>query len=175
MKIRLDKIKNELLQIDRDLGEDEVPSLPGGIRLASPSRIRLKVSMAQDTVACRGRISGKFELTCSRCLCRFVESFSSSVDVFFSPDISADEKDLLEREPGLHSLDADADEIDLGEDLREILLVCIPQKPLCKEDCKGLCPQCGAELNEGPCECEPGAIDLRWEALAKLKAKLTTD
>ena len=49
------------------------------------------------------------------------------------------------------------------------LLVALPLKPLCREDCAGLCPQCGANLNEGPCGCEPDTEDDRWAALRELK------
>ncbi len=175
MKIRLESIKKEGLQIDRDLGDKDLSSLPEGMRLAPSFRIQLKVSMAQNAVACRGRISGKIELTCSRCLGSFLEAFSSPIDVVFSPDMSPDEMELLEEEPGYHPLDPNAEEVDLGEDIREILVVCVPQKPLCKEDCKGLCSRCGQDLNRGPCDCGPTAPDPQWAALANLKAKLSSE
>ena len=65
----------------------------------------------------------------------------------------------------------EGDEIDLGELFREQILLAIPMTPLCREECKGLCPVCGADLNAGECSCERGEIDPRWSALADLKDK----
>jgi uncharacterized protein len=61
-----------------------------------------------------------------------------------------------------------AAEIDLGEAVREALILAIPEFPLCREDCRGLCARCGADLNQGECRC-PRAADLRWGALQALR------
>lgn len=58
--------------------------------------------------------------------------------------------------------------IDLTETIREILILSEPMKVLCRPDCKGLCPQCGADLNQGPCSCPTDSIDLRMAVLGKL-------
>lgn len=60
--------------------------------------------------------------------------------------------------------------LDLREGLRQYILMSEPVKPLCKPDCVGLCPNCGADLNQGPCRCAPEA-DSRWRALAVLEKK----
>lgn len=60
------------------------------------------------------------------------------------------------------------DEIDLTQSIQENLFLSLPMKPLCKPDCPGLCPQCGADLNEGPCGCEEPATDPRLFALREL-------
>jgi len=62
-------------------------------------------------------------------------------------------------------------ELDLGEIVREQLLLNIPMRPLCGESCKGLCPHCGANLNETTCGCEQKSIDPRMKALEKLLTK----
>jgi uncharacterized protein len=59
--------------------------------------------------------------------------------------------------------------IDITEDVRQTVLVAVPLKLLCREDCLGLCPHCGKDLNEGPCACRPGEIDSRWEKLRVLQ------
>ena len=65
------------------------------------------------------------------------------------------------------SLEVEADEFaDLTEELRECIILSFPSNPLCSEDCKGLCPHCGADLNKGPCHCRPTeGGDLRWGGL----------
>ena len=56
-------------------------------------------------------------------------------------------------------------EIDLSQAVREQILLSVPASPLCREDCKGLCPKCGKDLNDGDCGCDRKAIDPRWSAL----------
>ncbi|MBC8161405.1 MAG: DUF177 domain-containing protein [Roseiflexaceae bacterium] len=58
--------------------------------------------------------------------------------------------------------------VDLGGAIREYGLIEMPMRPLCREDCKGLCPNCGADLNEGPCDCVEDTSDNRFDALKKL-------
>lgn len=65
-----------------------------------------------------------------------------------------------------------ADKIDISNDLREFALLAIPMKKLCKEDCKGLCYKCGADLNKEQCTCQTKEIDPRWRPLLNLKDKL---
>jgi len=55
--------------------------------------------------------------------------------------------------------------------VREQILLALPSRRLCREECKGLCPTCGADLNAGRCDCEQREVDPRWSALAELKDK----
>jgi uncharacterized protein len=66
------------------------------------------------------------------------------------------------------------EQVDLEPLVREVVLLELPQAPLCREDCRGLCPRCGADLNEGPCECPPDDIDPRWAALDALRTDENT-
>jgi uncharacterized protein len=65
----------------------------------------------------------------------------------------------------------ETDKIDLTEDIRDYALLAVPMKRLCSENCKGLCTNCGADLNNGPCDCREEKMDPRWEPLQKLKLK----
>jgi uncharacterized protein len=62
-------------------------------------------------------------------------------------------------------------EIDLSPAVREQILLSVPAAPLCGEDCKGLCPKCGKDLNEGDCGCDRSVIDPRWAALKGIQLK----
>jgi len=119
------------------------------------------------TVHARARIQG----TCSRCLATvqspiqvdFQEEFIPVVDPLSGAHISAAEAE--------DSFVIDADlMLDLGEALRQYVLMSSPSKPLCRPDCAGLCPTCGASLNEGPCPCQSSS-DGRWQALAARKSE----
>ena len=63
------------------------------------------------------------------------------------------------------------DFVDLTANMREDIILELPQRVLCAEDCKGLCPHCGKDLNKGPCRCQPSEGNLRWHALDNLKLK----
>src|ERR671919_630513 len=63
------------------------------------------------------------------------------------------------------------EQIDLNELLREQFYLALPMKPLCRDECKGLCPQCGTNLNTGTCDCGPGWEDPRLAALKQLKSR----
>ncbi len=70
-------------------------------------------------------------------------------------------------EPDVFFID-EAHRLDLEDPMREYALLSIPMLPLCREDCKGLCPQCGANLNDGPCDCDTEQVDDRLAALKHL-------
>ena len=78
------------------------------------------------------------------------------------------------KETHLESSDLDTDvidgnELDLAEVAREQIVLNLPEQVLCSEDCKGICPTCGTDLNEGECRCREDDIDPRWQALKELK------
>ena len=61
------------------------------------------------------------------------------------------------------------EELDLCEAVQEQVIMALPVRPLCREDCRGLCPVCGADLNEESCTCAEKTVDPRWKALSELK------
>ena len=77
-------------------------------------------------------------------------------------------------DPDAYALSARATQLDLGEVIREELLLAVPDYLVCRDDCRGLCAQCGADLNQGPCDCRPEP-DVRWAALEALKAARPDD
>ncbi|MCX5998882.1 MAG: DUF177 domain-containing protein [Chloroflexi bacterium] len=104
----------------------------------------------------RGTFAGDSKVACSRCLipleCPLVielqEEFLPTIDVSTGIPLPLDE------DPATFAID-DHHVLDLTEALRQYGLLAIPMKPLCKPDCAGLCPQCGANLNQGKCLCTP--------------------
>lgn len=99
---------------------------------------------------------------CRRCLAAVPVTLTTEVRALFSRD-----PDALE-DPNSYPLARDAIRIDLRPAVREELLLAAPQWVLCREDCRGLCPRCGKDLNAGPCGCAP-ATDPRWDGVAALK------
>ncbi len=81
---------------------------------------------------------------------------------------AADENVELQKDDLIRSV-YEGDAVDLDELVREQILLALPTRTLCREECKGLCPECGANLNAGECDCAQKEIDPRWAALADLK------
>lgn len=102
---------------------------------------------------------------CRRCLVPVSVPVAADIGALFTQDPEALE------DPDSYPLAPDATEIDLVPALREELILAVPRYALCREDCRGLCPRCGQDLNAGPCGCAPAA-DPRWRGLAALKDKL---
>lgn len=101
------------------------------------------------------------EAECRRCLTRVEVPVDEHSGMVFATDATATEGE------GYFLLPPRAQDIDLREPLREEVLLALPRFVECRPDCKGLCPTCGANLNEGPCGCAP-AGDPRWDALRAL-------
>jgi uncharacterized protein len=112
----------------------------------------------------RGRLAAGVDLQCVRCLASCAQVVEIDLDERFEfPPIPASEADQV------YPIEADH-HIDLAPALRELVIVSTPMHALCREDCAGLCPVCGKDLNDGPCDCEVDDVDPR---MAALKALLT--
>ena len=109
-----------------------------------------------------GRIEGDIQLPCRRCLTDARAHVSDEAHLIY-----AEAEDEETDDPDVYRLDPRATELDLRPAIRELWLLAAPSFALCREDCKGLCPRCGADLNAAPCDCPP-VSDSRWESLKKL-------
>jgi uncharacterized protein len=121
----------------------------------------------------RGRFSGKVKVPCARCVDPVEIPLAADFDLIFRPvgaDADTGERAISapETEIGYYQKDSLA----LEDVLREQVLLSLPARALCKPDCKGLCPRCGANRNSQPCSCEEGPNDPRWEALAGLRGRI---
>jgi uncharacterized protein len=125
--------------------------------------VGLEKTSRQLYVRVQLRTGGVF--TCDRCLDDFDNTITSSYSVIYVTDgRAAAERDAAE----VQVIPPDAGYIDLGEDVRQYAILALPQKMLCREECAGLCPLCGANLNRGTCDCRPGEVDARWSDLRRL-------
>jgi len=114
----------------------------------------------------RGHLHTAVAGECRRCLTPVRVPVAVEVGALFSS--AADAGD----DPDAYQLQSHDTEVDLRPVVREELALAAPRFVVCRDDCRGLCPTCGKDLNAGPCGCAPAA-DPRWRALADLKGKLT--
>ena len=134
----------------------------------------IKLIRTDRGILAKATLDTEVEVTCSRCLCSFSYplNLNSEEEYFPTVDIIAGVPLPLPDEPGCFTID-EHHILDLTEAIRQYTLLAIPMKPLCKANCAGLCPNCGQNLNQGPCNCPPREIDPRWSKLRELP--LTND
>lgn len=134
------------------------------IALAGPVRVggRLQAT-GEDRFYWHGTLHTVVKGECRRCLTPVSVPVAADIGALFAEDALDD--------PDAYPLPPHATEVDLRPAVREELVLAAPGYVVCREDCRGLCPRCGKDLNAGPCGCGPAA-DPRWRALADLKGKL---
>lgn len=133
----------------------------------------LSIQCSGEEYFCQGEISATMTLECARCLGSFEKDFVGELDFiacsqdhydsFRSEAIDSEDYVLFE---GINLV------CDITDQVRQALLLCIGMKPLCSENCRGLCSICGGNLNRNNCDCERKETDPRWSGLADLKKNL---
>lgn len=135
------------------------------LTLAEPLDVDLTARQVGEGVFVRGRLRTTVRQACRRCLASVEQPVDETVDMLFDT-LGEDEE---EASGEVYPLPARGDELDLGEAVREQLLLRAPEFTLCKEECRGLCPTCGTDLNQGECECVPEQAESPWDALKNVK------
>jgi len=173
MQIWLDQVRDEPFNWDETQSvSTETLNRPELLDLG-PVAWRGQVVFADPGFFLRARLSYEQTLSCTRCLKPIVERAESDVELMILVERHADEESehgLSEQDLGILYLEDERLETD--PILVEQLQLNIPMKPLCRADCRGLCPTCGADWNAGACSCEESSADPRWSALAALKSRL---
>jgi DUF177 domain-containing protein len=142
-------------------------------QIVAPVHLVVDVQKDHDTFAVTGRIDTKLRLECGRCLEPFEIPVNSTFDLRYVPaQQNAGEAEREVDEDDLTTSYYRNEMLELGDLMREQFQLVLPMKPLCSETCKGLCPECGTNLNTGTCTCTRKWEDAR---LAALKGLLKTD
>lgn len=120
-----------------------------------------------------GTLRGEFEANCARCIEPVPERVDTQFDLLYRPlgtDRRGDEVSISEAETEIGYYEGEG--MELADSVREQVLLALPVKVVCRPDCKGICPECGKNLNEGECNCSTKVVDPRWDALKDLKKDL---
>ena len=159
LQINIARLKETGLDLDLNLGEDwfgrwleEDPDL----EFAGPGSLAVHIHLERHghDILVRGYLEGSLQLNCSRCLTPFSLPVETGFDLLLAP--APDQVTEAEEELSKADLDRDfytGETVNLESILREQVLLTLPLKPLCAETCKGICPHCGADLNQEPCQC----------------------
>jgi len=160
-------LETKAAQVDGSVGPDDPIWEKGDTRPTEPIHVKGRLSSASEgRFYFSGRLEGSLKLPCRLCL----EEVEVDVDEeahFLLAGIGAEEAD----DPEVFLYDPNARMIDLRPAIRETWLLAVPMYVQCSEDCKGLCPTCGTNLNESTCNCSISKSDPRWDALRKHQSK----
>ena len=141
--------------------------------VAAPVSLAFDIDKDKDQFRLVGRVESMLELPCSRCLEAFNWPVDAAFDLRYQPrtrNTGDPEREIAEDD--LTTAFYESETIDLGELMREQFYLALPMKPLCREDCHGLCPQCGTNLNRETCRCSRDWEDPRLAVLKTLKKEL---
>lgn len=138
-------------------------------RLTGRPELNLKAARNKHEVQLTGKLKAAVSFDCDRCLKPLTIPVEQTFDLAYVPPAGAEEERELGDDDLLVAFYTDQ-VIDVDDLVREQIELALPMSRLCSDQCRGLCPECGANLNEGPCACKPEDVDPRWAALSQLKA-----
>jgi uncharacterized protein len=178
MRIRVDEIPESGRTLRLHWDEERLrqfvpPDDPFNLKLIRPVNVVLNVNRSVDHIRVTGKIEGSLEVDCHRCLRTFSFPLNEEVDIYLIEEDRAPEED--EKELDFDELTYeffDGEVIEIDELIAEQIFLTLPVKVLCSEDCKGLCPNCGANLNEEACQCKTDNRQSPFAKLASLKRQL---
>ena len=170
-KIRTGRDGIDKVRFEQVYAPETVAADSDGFTVATPVDLAFDVTKDKAQFSLAGRVRTTLELPCSRCLEPFRRAVDAAFDLRYLPrsvNTGDDEREV--QEDDLSTAFYENETIDLGQLMREQLYLSLPMKPLCGGDCKGLCPECGTNLNRGACGCKRDWEDPRLAALKNLKS-----
>jgi uncharacterized protein len=169
----------DIHELEKDALEFEEVIPPGRINYGSevrqvePMEIAGAAELLGDEIHITGSLNTAVETTCDRCLETSQRPMELEFDLFYRPMKTIAHEEEIEIKPSEMEIGFyEGGGLELDDVLREQVLLALPMKRVCREDCKGLCPQCGKNLNQGPCSCKTEKIDARLAGLEKFRQSM---
>jgi uncharacterized protein len=173
MRIDVERLREAGEPFAHTYAPEELALGDESVRLTSEVKVAGRVSRKGEQVRLRGDVSTAVEARCDRCLRPVTLPVEVGFDARYVPaegdGAEAGEEAAELKEDDLSFSVYEGDAVDVDELVREQVLLALPTRLLCRDECKGLCPVCGADLNRETCACEQKEVDPRWAALAALK------
>lgn len=173
MKLRIDDITAEAKELGFEEPEAQVNAIferrpPQEYRIEGPIGVTISYYRAGTDLFFSGKLRAATRAICARCTDEFVWPDERSFRFVLTPrSVGMDSKGIQDEDLELSLYEGE--EIDLGPLICEQFLLSLPTRPLCAEDCRGLCPHCGANLNQAECGCTENSFDQRFAVLRSLK------
>lgn len=167
LRVNLGQLRREgFVEVEVTVASDDDLWKETDLAWAGDVKLTLRASYAgTGEVVARGRIAGTLVQECRRCLERVDTGFEKELTMVFVDDADEDE------DGGAYALEPVGEELEVGNAVREEVVLAVNPFVVCKPECRGLCPQCGQNLNERSCDCTTDEADPRWAALRKLKSE----
>jgi uncharacterized protein len=170
LSLNLAKVREAHERFEQVYDPEQLGTFDDAFRVAGPVTLAFDIYKDKDQFRLVGSVQTTLELPCSRCLEAFTWPVDSSFDLRYQPHArNTGEGEREIEEDDLTTAFYENETIDLGQLMREQFYLALPMKPLCRDECKGLCPTCGTNWNKGACDCTNQWEDPRLAAL-KLKA-----
>jgi len=169
MRIELDKLEGKKGDFAHVYQLEELNPIDERVTLIEPAAVTGKIRLAGNDVFVNGHIDTRVRVECDRCLQPVQFPVNTEFQLEYIPGSeyeSCQTAELTEAEMSIAVFDGTA--IDVDEIVKEQVLLTVPTRLLCREDCKGICPQCGMDRNAGECNCATNDTDPRWAALKNL-------
>lgn len=161
--VELDRLGR--LQIETELPAEFLRWPDGDITLDAPLEVRLEARRAGRDLLVEGSLTGEVIVSCRRCLEPVHQRVEEDLSLFFRAGVDR----LTAERDEVYQLPEGAREVDLTEPVHESLILAIPRYVECRAECRGLCPRCGVNLNDGTCSCDESDTDERWSPFHGLK------
>jgi uncharacterized protein len=174
VKLRIDDITAEGREVSfaepqHEINQTLAHGAPHEYFVKAPLLVSLSYYRAGTEIFVSGILDAATIAACSRCAEEFDHPSHRRFRYVLAPMAINDQNNFALRTEDLEFSFYQGDEIDLTPLIREQVLLALAERPLCREECRGLCPQCGANRNEADCGCSIGGLDPRFDVLRKLK------
>jgi uncharacterized protein len=169
MRIELENLEGGKGDFAHVYNPDELNPVDERVKLTAPATVNGKIRLAGNEVFVNGHVDTRAQVECDRCLKPIELPVNADFELEYitgSEYETSAVAELTEAEMSVAVFDGEA--LDVDEIVKEQILLAVPTRMLCREDCKGICPQCGVDKNTGECNCETKEIDPRWAALKNL-------
>jgi uncharacterized protein len=140
------------------------------VKQSEPLEVNAAAELLEGQIRVTGELQTKIEMVCARCLEPVIEEVHRDFDLFYQPLLKGTPNDverLKDDDTEIGFFEGEG--LFLADVLKEQVLLSLPMKVICQSDCRGLCPHCGANLNQEQCRCERHTSDPRFAPLARLK------
>jgi len=171
MKIAVASLSERPTPLSATMSPKELDLRAEHTRFEAPVEVAVTVTRMQEDVLAVGTTSTMAIAECSRCLEDVPTALHGEFEALYVPDTGRFAKRMNHPDfagSGQRVSFYSELTVDLSDEIRQSVLLELPMKPLCRLDCAGLCPRCGANLNDGPCTCKPEASESPWDALRNL-------
>jgi uncharacterized protein len=165
MRIKISGLENGMYEYDF---EDDIEKIDLTEPLFGKYNTNVVLNKFDDQIILEASTTAGANFICDRCGTEFIQSVISKYKMIYLLRSIED----AEEEINITYLSPDTHIIDLSNDVRDYMILSLPMKRLCNENCRGLCVKCGSDLNEKQCDCEDSENDDRWKVLTELKNKL---